>query len=399
MIQVNAASVATLTHLFGRDMKERRRGRILMVSSICGAVSGIASVAVYSATKAFENSFGISIGKELEPYGVGVTCLLPGAVRDTEFRKQSNSAEALCWKFPFYAKTAPFVAHMGVRAMLRGETEVTPGVLNRIFLKVVKPILPQRMHNLIAEIAWSPLRMPWDKKHAADDWEDTHSVSSFVDEAQRTNKQMAKPVRPQAYGYRELPPRILKLPEPEPVILQIEEATISKEDNNETSTVDMDAIENNDKGATVAEVDPALKPLNMVSTTQSLPDTHSVPTHEEQGRQNETLKPAPHPIPVEQKPVRVPEQLTIQRPQMHPKVDTKKSRKFPRESQDNTVETNVQGSKQSQKVTANEESIAPVQKLEEILKSVTSGSEFHSTFSHPTEKQGIFCDRVTGICQ
>jgi hypothetical protein len=161
MIQLNAVSVSTLTHLFGRDMKERRRGRILMVSSVCGAVSGIASVAVYSATKAFENSFGISLAKEMEPYGVGVTILVPGAVRDTEFRSRSKAKQALCWNIPFYTKAPPFVAETGVRAMLRGDLLNTPGVMNRIFLQVMKPIMPMRLHNLVAEIVWNPLRWPF----------------------------------------------------------------------------------------------------------------------------------------------------------------------------------------------------------------------------------------------
>jgi short-subunit dehydrogenase len=167
MIQVNTIAVTSLTHLFGRDMKERRRGRILLVSSVCGAVSGIATVAVYAATKAYENSFGAAIGKELEPYGVGVTCLMPGAVRGTEFRSRSNSQEAMCWKIPFYSKTPSAVAECGVRAMLRGDTEVMPGVLNRLFVKVVKPILPQRMHNLLAEFMWNPLQLPFRPKVSA----------------------------------------------------------------------------------------------------------------------------------------------------------------------------------------------------------------------------------------
>ncbi|ACI65784.1 predicted protein, partial [Phaeodactylum tricornutum CCAP 1055/1] len=80
IIQVNALSVSTLSHLYGRDMKDRRRGRILVVSSICAAVAGLPTVAVYAATKAFENTLSLSMAKELEPFGVGVTCLMPGAV-------------------------------------------------------------------------------------------------------------------------------------------------------------------------------------------------------------------------------------------------------------------------------------------------------------------------------
>lgn len=224
MIQVNTMSVTTLTHLFGRDMKERRRGRILMVSSICGAVSGIATVAVYSATKAFENSFGISIGKELEPYGVGVTCLLPGAVRGTEFKSRSNSQEALCWKLPFYTKTAPSVAELGVRALLRGDTEVTPGVLNRMFLKVFKPVMPPRLHNLVAEIMWNPLQLPF--RRTTEDQQFTVETGQEPGNETNTVAGLAPPtsslklpiiVRPRPYSYNTPPPRLLILEEIAPV--------------------------------------------------------------------------------------------------------------------------------------------------------------------------------------
>ena len=160
MIQLNALSASTLIHLYGGEMKIRRRGRVLMLSSICGAVAGLPTVAVYAATKAFENSLALGLAKELEPHGVGVTCVMPGAVRDTDFKTRSKSEEALCWKIPFYTKTPQQVAEMAVRATLRGDTESTPGWQNRVFLKVMKPALPQRIHNIIAEMAWNPLRLP-----------------------------------------------------------------------------------------------------------------------------------------------------------------------------------------------------------------------------------------------
>ena len=133
------------------------------VSSICGAVAGIPTVALYSATKAFENSLAIGLAKEMEAYGVGVTCLMPGAVRDTDFRSASKTDKALCWRLPFYPKAPATIAQVGVRSMLRGDSEVTPGWQNKMFLKVLKPILPQRLHNLIAEIMWNPLQWPFRK--------------------------------------------------------------------------------------------------------------------------------------------------------------------------------------------------------------------------------------------
>ena len=160
MIDVNGVAVAQLAHLYGKDMKERRRGRILFVSSVVGAVSAGPTVALYAATKAFEKVLGLSLAKELEPYGVGVTCLMPGAVRDTDFRSSSDTKEALCWKLPYYTRSPATVAQQGIRALLAGDVEVTPGWQNRAFLKVFQPAMPQRLHNILVEIAWNPPRVP-----------------------------------------------------------------------------------------------------------------------------------------------------------------------------------------------------------------------------------------------
>ncbi|GKY99313.1 hypothetical protein MPSEU_000886400 [Mayamaea pseudoterrestris] len=160
MVQLNVMSAATLTHLFGKEMKERKRGRILMVSSICGAVAGIPSVAIYSATKAFEKTLSLSIANELERFGVGVTCLLPGAISETGFRKSSKAQDALCWKIPFYARPPRQVAEAGVRALLLGDTEVMPGWMNRAFVRLMMPIVPQRIHDWVAEVMWSPVNLP-----------------------------------------------------------------------------------------------------------------------------------------------------------------------------------------------------------------------------------------------
>jgi short chain dehydrogenase len=229
MIQVNAMSVSTLTHLFGRDMKQRRRGRILIVSSICGAVDGIATVAVYSATKAFENSFGIALGKELEPYGVGVTCLLPGAVRGTEFRSRSKSQEALCWKLPFYAKTASSVAESGIRAVLRGDSEVTPGLLNRIFLKGLKPVVPQRLHNLMAEIMWNPLSLPFrHKERTAPVVVETNQLTddkAHVSVVERTRSTI---VRPASFSPSTLPRRLVLAEDASPTEVTAENGSVNE---------------------------------------------------------------------------------------------------------------------------------------------------------------------------
>ncbi len=70
MVNVNVGSVTTLSHLYCKDMKRQRRGRMLFVSSVVGATPGGPGVAAYAATKAYEKSFAMGIGRELEKYGV-----------------------------------------------------------------------------------------------------------------------------------------------------------------------------------------------------------------------------------------------------------------------------------------------------------------------------------------
>lgn len=48
-------------------------------------------------------------------FGVGVTCLLPGAVKDTSFASRSGVEQAACFHFPGYAKSAEVIAGEGVK--------------------------------------------------------------------------------------------------------------------------------------------------------------------------------------------------------------------------------------------------------------------------------------------
>ncbi|MGU7771055.1 SDR family NAD(P)-dependent oxidoreductase [Burkholderia sp. MR1-5-21] len=61
-------------------MRERRRGRIAMVSSIA-ALRGMAISPAYCASKAAIKAYGDSVRPLLARYGVGVTVILPGFVK------------------------------------------------------------------------------------------------------------------------------------------------------------------------------------------------------------------------------------------------------------------------------------------------------------------------------
>jgi short-subunit dehydrogenase len=76
MIDVHCRAVVALTHAFIPPMKVRRRGAIIIVSSVLGAMPG-PFMSTYAATKSFDLNFGESLNGELKPYGVDVLAVMP----------------------------------------------------------------------------------------------------------------------------------------------------------------------------------------------------------------------------------------------------------------------------------------------------------------------------------
>lgn len=93
MAEVHVAATIALTSAAAPILRRRGRGAIVVVSSIAGRLTGAGS-ATYCATKAFETSFAVSLGKELKPHGVAVQALCPGYTM-TEFH---DTPEYVHWK-------------------------------------------------------------------------------------------------------------------------------------------------------------------------------------------------------------------------------------------------------------------------------------------------------------
>lgn len=82
VIATNVTGAVYLLHKFGRDMRARGKGKILITGSVEAFVPG-SEQAIYAASKSLLYSFAIALRHELSGSGVTVTCLLPGAT-DTE---------------------------------------------------------------------------------------------------------------------------------------------------------------------------------------------------------------------------------------------------------------------------------------------------------------------------
>jgi len=98
LVELNLLVPVQLSRLVVPGMAERGSGRLVFVSSIAGAV-GVRHEAVYSATKAGLNYLAESLRYELEPKGVGISVVLPGAV-DTPFFSHRGRPYGRRWPAP-----------------------------------------------------------------------------------------------------------------------------------------------------------------------------------------------------------------------------------------------------------------------------------------------------------
>ncbi|MGV8918809.1 MAG: SDR family NAD(P)-dependent oxidoreductase [Pseudomonas sp.] len=128
MIQLDIAGLTAMTHLFGRDMKKRQRGKILQVASML-AYQGVVNFAVYSAAKAYVLRLGEALHREFKADGVTVTTLCPG-MTNTEFATTAQQKITLGLR-ALMMQPSP-VVRAGIQALQAGRISVVPGVMNKL---------------------------------------------------------------------------------------------------------------------------------------------------------------------------------------------------------------------------------------------------------------------------
>lgn len=141
IIQLNISSVVVLTKLFLKDMVERRKGRILNVSSVASKIPGPWQ-SVYHGTKAFVQSFTEAIREEVKKTGITVTALLPGAT-ETDFFNKAGMQNAKNVAEGELADAAT-VAKDGYEALMKGDDMIVSGFSNKVQVAMGN-ILPDSM--------------------------------------------------------------------------------------------------------------------------------------------------------------------------------------------------------------------------------------------------------------
>ncbi len=129
LLQLQVVTPSLLCTLFGREMRGRRRGHILIVSSI-SAWRDFPGIAYYGSSKKYLRGFARALRSEMGVHGVGVTCLAPGptvtGLYDTTPQTVRRGRRMGLFLEP------ERVAEAGLQALFAGRAECVPGLSNRV---------------------------------------------------------------------------------------------------------------------------------------------------------------------------------------------------------------------------------------------------------------------------
>jgi short-subunit dehydrogenase len=128
MLQLHVVTPSLLCTLFGREMRTRGWGHILIVSSI-SAWRDFPGISYYGSSKKYLRGFARALRSELAPHGVNVTCLAPGATATALYDADVVPVERA--RRLGVMLDATTVAEAGLHALFAGKAEHVPGLLAR----------------------------------------------------------------------------------------------------------------------------------------------------------------------------------------------------------------------------------------------------------------------------
>ncbi|MDR2898664.1 MAG: SDR family NAD(P)-dependent oxidoreductase [Spirochaetaceae bacterium] len=134
--EVNVKAPLLFTKLLSTAMIERKRGGIILMSSLAGT-QGSPNLAAYGATKSFNAILAEGLWKELKPHGIDVLACCAGAILTPGYRQAEKTKQAPG------TLTARDVAEQTIDALGKGPI-VIPGIVNKIGRFVLMRLLSRR---------------------------------------------------------------------------------------------------------------------------------------------------------------------------------------------------------------------------------------------------------------
>ena len=136
MVDLHCRAVVDLTWRLLPPMKARRRGAVIIVSSILGLMPA-PYLATYSATKAFDMSLGESLYGEMKRYGIDVLAVMP-TLTETNFHSGAFSKRS-----PLLLRRPEDVVRTSLAALGR-KPSVVDGRLSKLLALIMK-FIPRRL--------------------------------------------------------------------------------------------------------------------------------------------------------------------------------------------------------------------------------------------------------------
>ncbi len=130
LVQLNMTSLVALARCFVDAHKTSNGPAHMLNISSTGAYQSVPNMALYAASKVFVRNFSEALHDEHLGTPLSVTCICSGGT-ETAFHAASGGGD-----YSMIAnasmKSAEFVAHAAIRAMLNGKRTVVPGLLNQL---------------------------------------------------------------------------------------------------------------------------------------------------------------------------------------------------------------------------------------------------------------------------
>ena len=142
MLYLHVTTPTQLCYYFGQEMKKRRSGYILNMSSLSCWLP-YPGITLYASTKRYLRSFSRGLRSELADYGVSVTVLCPGAVA-TNLYNLSENLQLLAIRLGIMMRPEK-LAKRGIDALFRRRYSLVPG----LFYKICTPLVMLLPHGLV----------------------------------------------------------------------------------------------------------------------------------------------------------------------------------------------------------------------------------------------------------
>lgn len=148
-IRVLALAVIALTKLFVRDMLTRKKGRVMMISSVAAFAPPSAIQTLYGPIKTFVNRFSEGLNLNYNKSGITSTAVCPGYTV-TNFHTASGVQEEMDRVPSFLKKTAQRVAEEAVSATLKGKKVCVPSKTFKLIVFLLK-VVPHSLFPLFSK--------------------------------------------------------------------------------------------------------------------------------------------------------------------------------------------------------------------------------------------------------